>query len=435
MAIEFNCPYCTATIRVPDAYSGKKGSCPKCATKLLVPNVAPQSPDTAAPLPPPTPHPQPEQPLVESPPSAAASIPAPSMPADAVASAETPVSEFPAPPVAPSEPTAAVPGLDSATGGDMPTFAPPSPTTTMGRKLRKKSRRKKSQRLYTLGIPIVCFLLFFGVVAAITLLRQPELKGTLRGTVASNMEIPVVTVPISDFGLTTDEESKVFQAFEDAPEAFISSQMSCRISLDGSSLAINVKKGKSGFTWFAVNPRTDVTLADWIRDNQISINKQRLRQVVKTGKEFCSDKVLKADGTPVVMDAARYRDAFGIAAHVSAFGYVIEAVTANNRSLCAHEDGNGILYFSLPEGTQSFRLRGRSLGNSNPLFPGEYVVKVEGSASTTTPPAADESSDANTDSNPSKVEDMDSDDASDEDTMNEPPSENEDMNSMKMEDA
>ncbi|MEJ7595682.1 MAG: hypothetical protein WKF77_29580, partial [Planctomycetaceae bacterium] len=39
MAIEFNCPYCTATIRVPDAYAGKQGRCPKCDTKLLIPSV------------------------------------------------------------------------------------------------------------------------------------------------------------------------------------------------------------------------------------------------------------------------------------------------------------------------------------------------------------------------------------------------------------
>ena len=39
MAIEFDCPYCTATIRVPDAYGGKQGRCPKCDTRLLVPLV------------------------------------------------------------------------------------------------------------------------------------------------------------------------------------------------------------------------------------------------------------------------------------------------------------------------------------------------------------------------------------------------------------
>ena len=48
MAIEFNCPYCTAAIRVPDAYAGKQGRCPKCDTKLLIPYV-PLPNQTAAP--------------------------------------------------------------------------------------------------------------------------------------------------------------------------------------------------------------------------------------------------------------------------------------------------------------------------------------------------------------------------------------------------
>ena len=40
MAIEFNCPYCTAVIRVPDNAGGGKGRCPKCATRISVPKVS-----------------------------------------------------------------------------------------------------------------------------------------------------------------------------------------------------------------------------------------------------------------------------------------------------------------------------------------------------------------------------------------------------------
>jgi hypothetical protein len=41
MAIQFNCPYCTAPIKVPDSSSGKIGRCPKCETRLRVPDLAP----------------------------------------------------------------------------------------------------------------------------------------------------------------------------------------------------------------------------------------------------------------------------------------------------------------------------------------------------------------------------------------------------------
>jgi predicted Zn finger-like uncharacterized protein len=45
MAIEFQCPYCTAMIRVGDDAAGKRGKCPKCATTLMVPR--PQAPGSA----------------------------------------------------------------------------------------------------------------------------------------------------------------------------------------------------------------------------------------------------------------------------------------------------------------------------------------------------------------------------------------------------
>ena len=46
MAIEFDCPYCTAMIRVGDDAAGKQGVCPKCGTSLIVPR--PQSESATA---------------------------------------------------------------------------------------------------------------------------------------------------------------------------------------------------------------------------------------------------------------------------------------------------------------------------------------------------------------------------------------------------
>ncbi|MFV0442325.1 MAG: hypothetical protein ACK5Q5_02005 [Planctomycetaceae bacterium] len=51
MAIQFQCPNCSATIRVPDEASGKIGQCPKCGARLQVPKIAPPTTPPAA-LPP-----------------------------------------------------------------------------------------------------------------------------------------------------------------------------------------------------------------------------------------------------------------------------------------------------------------------------------------------------------------------------------------------
>lgn len=262
------------------------------------------------------------------------------------------------------------------TPDDIPEFTAPAPQSNLSRRLRKKQRRKKSQRLYMIAVPVVCFLAFFGVMALIALSSKPELKGKLQASVAPRMEVPTETVAVSLLGLTSDEETQVFQAFEDSPESFLSTQMRCTIQLDGASLSIDVT-AMSGFTWFAVNPNSDATLAEWIRDNRVSVNKQRLKRIAESGKVLCMEKIRKAAGDPVAFTTEICRDGFALNARVNAFGYVIEAVTKNRRSPCVHEDSKGTLYFILPEETKTFRLRGRKLGQSKALFPGDYLVEVK----------------------------------------------------------
>jgi len=324
MAIQFNCPYCTAAIRVADQYSGKQGSCPKCKTKLIVPTVIPPSVPPAA----------------ELQPAPVAPQPTPAAPAEV------------APPL-------------------VPDVAPPPVAISR----RRNRRRKRASKLYSIGIPVVCFLTFFGIVIAVMMMRPQELKGVLTGSIARDMRIPSVTVPLASLQLTDEEQADAMQAFEDSPEAFVSSQMTCRIRLDGKSLVVDVAAGEE-FEWFAVNPNSNVNLRDWIRDHVAAANTQRLNRIAETGTALCKDKILKASGSRVVFDAATYRDGFGLNAHVDAFGFVVEAVTNNRVSPCAHEDSKGTLYFALPKDTTSFVLRGRSQDGGKPIFPGEYTVQV-----------------------------------------------------------
>ncbi len=349
MAIEFHCPSCAAAIRVPDAYSGKQGSCPKCKTKLVVPDVVPHSLNHGA---------EAAQRTTSSiRASGSKEIPQPNLERPKEAQDESP--KVAAEPV--------VPGIATS----MP--------TSVSRSIRRKNRRRHSSRLYSIGIPVACFVVFLGIIAALTLVRKPELKGTLKGSAANNMTIPRVTVPLSSLGLSADEEAEAMQAFENAPESFISSQMTCRVMLEGAALAVDVSAGEQ-FRWFAVNPSANVTLSDWIRDHVIEANKARLARISATGNALCKDKILKASGTGVVFDAETYRDGFGLNAHVDAFGFMVEAVTRNRKSPCAHEDANGTLYFALPEDTTAFELRGRTVAGGRAMFPGIYTVQVANSA-------------------------------------------------------
>ncbi|MEZ6058360.1 MAG: hypothetical protein R3C01_16795 [Planctomycetaceae bacterium] len=109
MAILFDCPYCTAPIKVADAAAGKVGRCPKCETKLTVP-IPPRKPGEA-------PHP---------PAIADAQSPPPTTPAAASSiPAETPpVLETPATPRSPA--TSSAPKPPVGTSKASAKAAPPS---------------------------------------------------------------------------------------------------------------------------------------------------------------------------------------------------------------------------------------------------------------------------------------------------------------------
>jgi len=358
MAIEFHCPYCTATIRVPDQFSGKRGSCPKCATRLLVPDIVPPAQKSAA--------------------------------AGSVSSQPEHSSEQPP---ASSNVHATVPpalpeGLSPPTGPGVPPFAPATSSSSLSRSLRRKERRKKSRRLYSVGIPIICFVAFFGIVAAVFLLKTPELKGTLRGSVSQGMQIPQATFPLSGLSLTEEERQLAADAFSKESESFISPRMTCRISSTGKNLAVDIMAGDD-FVWLAVNPSGDVNLMSWIRDNTAALNQARLGKIAAVGAELCRDKIRKASGSSVVFDAEQYRDAFGLNVHLNAFGFAVEGIVDRQLTPCAHEDANGTLYFAVPVDAKSLTLRGRSVFGGKPLFPGEYTVPIVATAATQTAPATE----------------------------------------------
>jgi hypothetical protein len=259
-----------------------------------------------------------------------------------------------------------------------PTFSPPASTSSVSRKLRRKSRRKQTQRVYSLGIPVACFLVFFGVIAAIMLSGTAELKGTLKGSRVGEMQFPPGSVSLARLHLSDGEKTQAAVAFEGSPESFVSNQMTCIVTLNRDDLKVDVRTG-DGFTWYAVQPGSNVALTDWVRKNRVAINQYRLDEMAKAGTELCKDKMLKESGTPVVFDAGRYRDNFALNTQVNALGYVVEAVSGTRRTPCAYEDGNGTLYFILPHDVSSFQIRGREIAGRS-LFPGEYAVQLNGIA-------------------------------------------------------
>lgn len=187
MAIQFNCPYCTVTIQVPDQSAGKKGTCPQCGTKVVVP-----TPKNAPPPPP-----------VEAAPAAPAFVPpasvpvfAPNMMPPQMPFAPQPTTAPPGFPQAPGLPFGFDPQQQAASQGypgntgfaPMPAFAPPplAPTQdeppSVAKTYKKKLKRRSGPAIWG---PIVAVLVIAAGLAIYFLkpgVKPDLLSGKLTGT-------------------------------------------------------------------------------------------------------------------------------------------------------------------------------------------------------------------------------------------------------------
>ena len=250
--------------------------------------------------------------------------------------------------------------------------------------MRKKSRRKRKQGNWSFVVAILCFIVFFGVVAVIVTMKKPELKGTLQASIAGRDAMPPSRIHFSSLNLNGEEATNAATAFKEAKESFLSPQMACSLEASDTELSIIVRPTGEG-VWFTVSPASDANLMNWIRSNRDSILSAKRERMISTGTEMCRDKILKNSGETLAFDPGRYRDDFALNACVGAFGFSVVAIANKKMSPCCYEDPNGLLYFCLPEGTTSFQIRGRDF-EGNRWFPGNYTVTVEGGA--TAPPAS-----------------------------------------------
>lgn len=346
MAIQFLCPHCSATITVPNSSHGKRGTCPACREKLIVPR-----PPGEPPVPP------------------------------------------PAVPVAPESAPASAPGVnpvETSPPSVTPTPLEPAPPKSVAASISRKRRKRKSSAALTVGIPVFCFAAFVAVMAAIFWNTQPELKGTISGAILTEFDLPTSRLSIANLKLDASEADTVVSEFDLKPERFISAMMKCSLGVDGRQLTVNVVPN-DGYEWFTVNPGSDANLQDWVKKNSETWDQQRKVKMQKEAAELCRLILRRAAGERIVIDAARFRDNFALATQVKGFGYLVEAIGQSQRAVCAHEDANGTLYFALPKDTKTFTLQGRSFDQQPAIFPGIYTVNV--AAKPNSPAAALDNSD------------------------------------------
>ena len=341
MAIQFNCPYCTATIRVADEFAGKQGRCPKCDTRLMVPRVEiPQD------------GPTPQQ----------------STSPESLADTEAGIRAVA------DQTSVGIHALEAAPGG-VPEFLPLAPTTSVTSKLKRKARRNRRTRIWVVGVPVLCFLILIGFLAAMMMTSMPDLTGSLNATATASKTVPSEIYPWTSMNLPAEDRQQLQAAMESSPDAFTSELMTCRLLAAEKGIEVQLKASENN-SWFVVDPSQSKALVLWAQKQQQHLAVARSKEMQTRVAEYCREKLLIQTGEHLMINAQAYRDPIGLNAHMKSLGYALEAFANNRVSRCAHEDDQGRLYFLLPTETRSFVIRGRTIADGTKPFPGEYNVTI-----------------------------------------------------------
>jgi len=378
MAIEFNCPYCSATIRVPGAYAGKQGRCPKCDTQLLIP-----------------------------------SVPLPNQPTKTGRSMETQKPhQFPETPGgAPSLMNGSTPDVNDADRPDSDDPFAVRPVTTSVAKSRRRRARLRPSRALVIGIPVICFLVLFGIIAYSLMSSLPKLQGNLTGRRLDVRALPERTIAWDELSLNAEDREVLKKSLETNPESLISQFMTCQVSANEGGLVVTLA-AQPDCQWIAVDVLGDKPLAIWKRKEGPQWNRMRLDERRIAANQYAKDKLLKVSGQQISIDAVAARDKVALNTSCGPLGYVVQAVAESSAFPCAAEDDSGKLYFCLPKTVQGFTIQGRTLANGLSAFSGEYAVAISDET------VADEMASDATD--PEETETADPNSADDK-TMSEPP--------------
>ncbi len=335
MAIEFECPACSTTIRVPDAFSGKRGKCPGCSQALQIPSI---------PIPGDAPAGTPEV-------SGAGDV----APETAIGTAAQPtMPQAMAPPAAPA--------------------VSPIPATASFRKTRRRSRRPS--RALVIGMPVAGFLILLAILGYSLTDSLSGLQGEISGNLLAGKNLPDSLIPWSDTGLTLADQDVLRQALADRPEILSSETMACR--LVGSDQGIMVRlTAAAGYQWCLVNAVQGGgnALGLWLKQNRKALTSLRRKEFTDALQDYCRDKVSQINGDGVSIDATRVRDQVAVNFGVNVLGYAVHGVMGTQIRRPVKEDAQGRLYFVVPQGTQKMTIIGRS-ANSGLLFGGQYDVAV-----------------------------------------------------------
>ncbi len=375
MAIQFSCPYCTASVKVPDSASGKLGACPKCGTKIRIPKVP--IPPAGASLP-----------TFIPPVGAQLVMPVP-MPAD-------PGLGFPDlfQPAAPA-PMAPLPPAPVSTDpfdfSNVAAAAASSSTATeaSGSVVATASRKKPAPKGKPLGTGVL-FGIGVGVLALVgvgiwqVIANQPVYEGSVVGTIVPSDKPISVPVAWSAIEVPASTQGQVIEYFKRHQTSLKNSMMEIEIAAAPQGLIVRFQTTADSIL-VSIDPQLVPDVKALIVANQASWGEARKKELATNAKVLC-DNVAKAQLTSGrVESVSSYHDTVILNALVRGLGRHVVAVANRINCPCVFEDEAGKLYFVVPRNTTEITVMEKSGAERVQMLP--QAFRIYASIAVATSPA------------------------------------------------
>lgn len=374
-------------IRVPDASAGKKGTCPRCSEKLIVPDI-PAPAHSSSPEPEEVPAFTPRISVsgernVSSLPELGSGSSMGGLPAlggnSAPASRSLPDSpklSLPGLTPQPGGSLPGLPGLDSKPGAPVIGLAPLAEPSSLGAELSRKRRMKKSSASSWM-IPMACVVVLLAVIGFLVWNSQPKLEGQLVAHSVKNLEVRPGLISGDLSGMSKEDLGGVLRRLRAQPAHWSSSASRTTLAGTDDGVEVTVKNG-SATHFVAVNPGQNKAFLDFITKNSERLDAARRATIAKHAPKLFAAWKLQFDKDARFEDQKTHRDQVAWPSLVTGIGYHMEAVVRDTAYSCVYEDGDGQLYFLLPNATRSFVVQGKRVPGGSSIT-AKFQVKIEGS--------------------------------------------------------
>ena len=335
MAILFSCPYCTASVKVPDSASGKLGECPKCGTKIRIPTIAIPAQAAAGPVQ--------TAPVVPAPP-APVMTPAP-------------------PPSASADPfdfsAAAMATAASAPGKSAEPRKKPTPRQPMSPKV-----------LIGIGLGL---LVLAGIGIGVYIQSLPVYEGNVAGARVPQGQVIAVTVPWSTIEVPPQTQLPVIEYLKQHKTALVNNLLKIDVSATSEGLVVRFETTDESIL-ISVDPLLVPDVQTLIAEQKDAWNAARTQELTQYAQELCGNLAKAQAAGERLGSFSAYEHKVAYNSLVRGLGRYCTAQASKSSHACVFEDDEGKLYFVVPRLTTQVVVQEKIVEGRAKALPADFRI-------------------------------------------------------------